>query len=649
MNRNRVIQLVTVMVAIGCLAATTFWGVPRINKEREALQLVNASPTADTPAGVSFMVTLAGPLRGLLINHLWMRIEELKQEGKFFEINELARTVTALQPRQPDVWQFHAWNMAYNVSVQTYTPEERWDWVNKGIRLLREQGLVYNPKAVKLYRELTWIFFHKFGQYSDDMHWYYKRRLAREWGELLGAPPANESKEEAIIRFGSITLAPETLEELIEKVPTVRALLDEHFKPAGYDIEAGFDKERSKAREKLLRAIGTVLLYHYTNDFALLPKQIREKQFYDNNITATLQDRENHPALKALMSYLRNRVLRDNYNMSPRMMLGMMVEFGPLDFRHSSAHGMYWADRGVKVMDSLLDTRGIDRVNTIRQRIHTPQDMFQNGRLWYDPYTDVLTQEPDLRFIETYEKALVLGMADLRANQKGVLDTYEAGHENFLLQAMMFHYMYGNKDDAANYYKKVITLYKNREHNIRTKRYLLTLDELVTREFLGNAINMENTSAYVHGHIRQAMWARVAGNSEEYVSRIRRARSAIEQYEQTQGNATPIAPQNRMSFPPFEYVWADTLNRMLLTPYRIEMRRKLWANTPEQIQRILFDKVKPMLYTLATDAGYDAAKMFPEPEGIEKYRADLKRRMELQKQQQQQRQQDASKGKTGVQ
>jgi len=175
MNRNRVIQCITLLIAAGALSGAAFWSVPTIEKQRKELQLVAAAPNADTPPGVSFMITLAGPLRGLLINHFWIRIEELKQAGKFFEINELARTVTALQPRSPDVWQFQAWNMAYNVSVQTYTPEERWDWVNKGIRLLREKGIVYNPRAVKLYRELSWTFFHKFGQYSDDMHWYYKQ------------------------------------------------------------------------------------------------------------------------------------------------------------------------------------------------------------------------------------------------------------------------------------------------------------------------------------------------------------------------------------------------------------------------------------------------------------------------------------------
>ncbi len=628
MSRNRVIQLALVLVAIGALLVTSFVSVPQINKERQALQLVNAAPNADTPAEVSFMVTLSGPFRGFVINYLWMRIEDLKQKGDFAEINNLARTVTALQPRQPDVWSFHAWNMAYNVSVQTYTPEERWDWVDRGIRLLREKGIVYNPKAVKLYRELTWIFFHKFGQYSDDMHWYYKRRLAREWTELLGMPMANETTEDAIARFAPVPASPHKLEALIGKNPQVRVLLDEFFIPAGYDIEAGFEPERKKAREKLLRAIGVVLMYHYINDVNMLPKKIRVKPAYDPAILPAFEDDANRQAITALVAHLRKRVLIDNYNMNPNLMLEMMIEFGPLDFRHASAHGMYWAHRGVQVMDSLLDKRGIDRVNTLRQRIHTPQDMFQNGRLWYDPHTDILTQEPDLRFIPSYERSMELAMEDLRKNQAGVKDTYEAGHENFLLQAMVFHYMYGNRADAAIYHRKVLTLYKDRPHNVQTKRYELAMDELVAREFLGNVINMENLSAYLHGNLRQAMWARVKGDNEEYSRRMLRAKGAYDEYQKEQSNATPIAPQDRMGLPPFEVLLADTINRMLVTPFHITSRARLWANTPVPVQRMLFDRVRPMLYTLAADSGYDPNLMFPEPPGMESYRAEQRRRAE---------------------
>ena len=60
-----------------------------------------------------------GAFRGLFVNFLWVRANTLKEEGKYHEAMDLARAITTLQPRFPDVWVFHAWNMAYNISVTT--------------------------------------------------------------------------------------------------------------------------------------------------------------------------------------------------------------------------------------------------------------------------------------------------------------------------------------------------------------------------------------------------------------------------------------------------------------------------------------------------------------------------------------------------
>ena len=92
--------------------------------------------------------------------------------GKYIEANELAKVITQLQPRFPRVWVFHAWNMSYNISVATQTPQERWDWVNAGIKLLRDEGIPANPNDLLLHKELAWIFMHKIGGITDDANQY---------------------------------------------------------------------------------------------------------------------------------------------------------------------------------------------------------------------------------------------------------------------------------------------------------------------------------------------------------------------------------------------------------------------------------------------------------------------------------------------
>jgi len=119
-----------------------------------------------------------GAFRGIFVNFLWMRANDLKQEGKFYEINDLVEAITRLQPRFSRVWVFHAWNMAYNISVSTQTRGERWEWVQKGVRLLRDRGIAQNPNDLLLHRELAWIFLHKIQGVTDDANRFYKNQMA---------------------------------------------------------------------------------------------------------------------------------------------------------------------------------------------------------------------------------------------------------------------------------------------------------------------------------------------------------------------------------------------------------------------------------------------------------------------------------------
>ena len=189
MSKDRLTQLAFLLVMIVALVGSTLLINP-INTQRRDLQLtfVSDSNQGDAPQYAVLAAGL-GSFRGVAVNALWYRAEMMKRDGQFSEANTLATWITYLQPRFPHVWSFLAWNMSYNISVETFTPQERYDWVNKGIKLLREQGIPNNPRSVRLYRELGWILFHKVGQSTDDVNWYYKGEFAREWEVLLGAAP----------------------------------------------------------------------------------------------------------------------------------------------------------------------------------------------------------------------------------------------------------------------------------------------------------------------------------------------------------------------------------------------------------------------------------------------------------------------------
>jgi hypothetical protein len=184
------VQLVALLLAAGLVTASTLL-VPAINTERrDELNMLGAEDlTLSAPPEYAFLVQAFGAFRGVITNYLFIRLEHHKEQGQYYDAMQLATWIARLQPRFPSVWEFLSWNMAWNISVTTHTPEERWQWVYNGARLVRDEGLRYNPRAVNLYRQLAWIFVNKMSETTDEYHMTYKRNWAWRMHLLLGPPP----------------------------------------------------------------------------------------------------------------------------------------------------------------------------------------------------------------------------------------------------------------------------------------------------------------------------------------------------------------------------------------------------------------------------------------------------------------------------
>ncbi len=185
--RDLIVYLVCIVIAAGLLL---FSGsrLDYINAQRKEMKLISNEPLENAPPSLAFATVAMGAFRGLVVDILWMRAEQLKEQGQFFDAKQLAEWITTLQPRFAAVWDFHSWNMAYNISVAipVTQPDERWRWVRNGYELLRDQGIEINPKSVLLHRQLGFIFQHKIAGVSDDAHRYYKLQLAKSMAPLLG-------------------------------------------------------------------------------------------------------------------------------------------------------------------------------------------------------------------------------------------------------------------------------------------------------------------------------------------------------------------------------------------------------------------------------------------------------------------------------
>jgi hypothetical protein len=178
-------KILLALIAIALLA-----GVSQVqnalNQDRDLLGLTNLEPLENAPPALAFTTVALGGFRGLISNALWIRANDLQDDDKFFEMAQLADWITKLEPHFVQVWLVQAWNMAYNISVKFKDFPDRWRWVERGIELLRDDGLRFNPNETLIYRELGWFFQHKMGANLDDANMYYKLKWLEEMSVVFG-------------------------------------------------------------------------------------------------------------------------------------------------------------------------------------------------------------------------------------------------------------------------------------------------------------------------------------------------------------------------------------------------------------------------------------------------------------------------------
>lgn len=604
--------LSTGLAVVALVGASLLLGPIKRHQPQDHSSPYDTVSVEQAPWQTTFMMATLGPLRGLAVNVWWYRVEQLKQEGKFFEANQLSQWITQFMPHYPQVWAYHAWNMAYNVSVDTYTQQERWDWVNRGITLLRDKGIVHNPSAVFLYRELGWIFFHKIGQFSDDMQWYYKQRLAMHWELLLGAPTPGASTDEVVAAFGRVANAPNSLEALIEQTPTVQPLLNS-LRGLGY-----------KPDEALLQQIGRVRMM--SPQFADKPPRLSGNQHtrpadtvYDTRLARTLNEPGGDQAVASLLAYLRKKVLVENYHMDPAFMHQLMQRYGPLDWRHPAAHGCYWSQMGLKIAGKKTTTSAYDRLNAIRDTIHAVQQLSRNGHIFHDPTTESVNTLPDPRFIPAYEKAVLDArqwFEDETAQDPSVPDALQKGHENFLLEAIENCYLYGDRRQAQLYYKKLRQLYGHGPPRTDGIRYDQPLDELVTTLLRTHIESMSTSTQFITYLIMRSFDEGLAQNQIDLYDRfLRIAARAHRQYQQAQSTQA-INRQDRLKLAAFHQFVEDSYVLYMLASRHMQdllKRSRVWLNTDPRLQKRVYARILPKLQQQSQEVGLDPHQMFPNP------------------------------------
>jgi hypothetical protein len=559
---------------------------------------------------VALATAALGTFRGLAVDVLWARADSLQDAGEFFEAQTLAQWITALQPRFPQVWGFQAWNLAYNISVCTKSAEERWEWINRGIDLLRRQGIPLNPGDAKLPMELGWIYFHKIGGKTDREHWYYKARLVREFRELLGDLTGGRTTAEAIERFRRIASAPDGLESLREDrdVADALALLAEHGE---------------KPDENLLRMLGRAALYDASLDTQLLAGKALPTGTNRDLLVALFADpRLSRAIFDQLVPHLQKRVLVDRYRMSPELMLEQMERYGPLDWGHPHAHGIYWSERGIAIGREGRHREQLNELTIIRTRLGNLQHLMRTGRIEFDPLTDRLDVLPDPRFIDGYERGMQNAVQLIQSAEgvsaaefgRATIDDLLRGYESFLEQATVFSYLYGDEAQAAGCFGKLVTIASDSGRGDQPL-YTEGLEGFLAMR-LGSVmdIDVSNTRQFLDAMVQRAMLDGLAKGRLDTFNRFMQLAYSV--YDRRYAASAPgtkhVAKEAKL--PPFpEIVDASYESAMRQASTPVLMRARIWSWTPDTIRSRVWGRLGETLRAQAAAADLEPTRAFPAP------------------------------------
>jgi hypothetical protein len=224
---------------------------------RGADNLQFVAPEDTTPL-VAMTTVAFGAFRGLVADVLWVRAAELQENGQYFELVQLATWISQLEPTIPEVWEFQAWNLAYNISVLFSEPEDRWRWVAHGLDLLRHDGLRNNPVSPVLHWNIGWMFQHKIGMDFDQAHLFYKAELARKAEAAFSHPDGLREVERVFrMRPESMGALEETFGPLDWRIPATHSL---YWADRGLGVERGNRFQARNLQRMRLHSLAQLLM-----------------------------------------------------------------------------------------------------------------------------------------------------------------------------------------------------------------------------------------------------------------------------------------------------------------------------------------------------------------------------------------------------
>lgn len=398
MRKNQIFLLIGILIGLLLL----FVNQGQLDRYRSARQAQASLSGAQLPATLSITTFALGPLRSLIVDALWWRAIRQQADGQFFDALQLADWITRLQPEFPSIWAFQGWNMAYNIAAEFGSEKERWKWILRGISLLRDEGLRYNPGNPVIRHELGRIFFDRIGGVNDPGAEYFKN----QWAFLMMKYFETGDRHE----LERLARTPKTKAEL-RRIPGLAAYLDAALK------------------------MGTDVL-----DFA---KNVPTKQ---GVAVPGLSTKARNLAANEVYWFYRRQRIEQDLKLDPDRLLFIDRQYGPLDWRLHQAHAIYWTAE----MDfKNFITQSLNYAQVIRQSMISS---FYEGKLFHNQRLNVITRTSNLKIIARIHDYLEYLMEHTDHPSPAIIQA----HQDFVKRAIAILYSFNQITKARELYHHLI-------------------------------------------------------------------------------------------------------------------------------------------------------------------------------------------------
>jgi hypothetical protein len=142
----------------------------RVKNNLGETSLGNVDPTSAT-----MNLVLLG-LRGVATSILWKQAHDEQDVKNWAALRATTDSIILLQPHFLKVWEFHGWNLAYNVAPEWDAVGDRYYWVKEGIKF-KTRGAERNERYPDLYYQTGIVVAQKIGL-ADERKQY--RRFFRD-------------------------------------------------------------------------------------------------------------------------------------------------------------------------------------------------------------------------------------------------------------------------------------------------------------------------------------------------------------------------------------------------------------------------------------------------------------------------------------